>query len=171
MARPRVISADEAARIFPQNRYIWRTNKRGQAILVSVSKKHKFARGKGIRMEFKRRSQLTGSLSNVKGNQQRAEKLAGVKRGTGLFDDPLSSTPTVIGVTRVVRKPQLKRLLRQQAAGKNVKIPKRLTLTRNELKQISRQGAPKVLKSPSEVKLPRSISFSDFQKARGISRS
>jgi len=120
MPRARTVSINEVQQRLGANakaRYF--TNKRGQKFVI-FEKKHPFPRGNGVRLEFKRKSvgNLTDELRGIKRRQEKAEKAAGVKRGNGLFDNPLSSEPNVVGVKRIIRKQQIAKQLRLHQAGK-----------------------------------------------------
>ncbi len=106
----------------PNMKLIVRTNRKGQKFVIGVAQKNPYPRGKGVRFEFKRGSAsfLTGNLATIKRNQEIAEKRAKVKRGNGLFDNPLSVSPRVIGVKRIIRKKQIAAKLRQ-----NIKLSKK----------------------------------------------
>jgi len=123
MPRARTVSIDEISQRLPNARGRYFTNKRGQKFIV-FERKHKFPRGNGIRLQFKLRKtsggSLTDELRSIKVHQERAEKLANVKRGNGLFDNPLQSQPNVIGVVRIIRKKQVGRLLKLQQQGKKL---------------------------------------------------
>jgi hypothetical protein len=126
MPRAKTVSINEVQDRLRGSRGRYFTNKRGQKFVV-FEKKHKFPRGHGIRVQFKRKSSgsLTDQLREIKRNQERAEKQAGVKKGNGLFDNPLSSEPQVIGVQRVIRKQQIARQLKAFKAGKRIKLSKK----------------------------------------------
>ncbi len=120
----------------PSMKLIVRTNKKGQKFVIGVAKKNPFPRGNGVRFLFKRGSAsfLTGNLNLIKKNQERAEKRAKVKRGNGLFDDPLSGRPSVVGVVKIIRKKQLAAKLR-----KNIKLSKK-DIARLSRKQARQRG-------------------------------
>jgi len=128
MPRARTVSIDQVRETLPGAKGRFFTNKRGQKFVV-FEKKHKFPRGNGIRVEFKLRktrgSSLNDQLRGIKNSQERAEKAAGVKRGNGLFDNPLSGEPNVIGVKKIIRKQQVAKQIRQFKAGKRIKLSKK----------------------------------------------
>ena len=120
MPRSRTISLSEVhGRLGGDAKARYLTNKRGQKFII-FEKKHPFPRGKGVRLEFKRKSatNLTDELRSIKIRQEKAEKAAGIKRGNGLFDNPLSNEPNVIGVKRIIRKQQIAKQIRLHQAGK-----------------------------------------------------
>lgn len=128
MPRPQKITAAEFGARNPQAKGIFFTDKRGVRRFIASEKKHKFPQGKGIRVTFGRGStggNLTNELKNIKRNQERAEKKVRIKRGIGLFDNPLSPQPQVVGVKRIVRKQQLAAQIRRFQQGKSKKISKK----------------------------------------------
>lgn len=118
----------------PNMKLIVRTNKKGQKFVIGVAQKNPYPRGRGVRFEFKRGSGvlLDGNLKSIKRNQEIAEKAAKVKRGNGLFDNPLSSRPRVIGVKRIIRKKQIAAKLRQ-----------RIPLSKKDIERLSKKQAKK----------------------------
>lgn len=124
MPRAKKITAEELVRLSPSAKGVWRTTKKGTKIWI-YEKGHKFPRGHGSRLLIKRNARLSSQAASVKAAQERAERQAGIKKGTGLFDDPFSPNPRVTGVTRIVRKAQIKALVRKYQAGKIKKLPKR----------------------------------------------
>lgn len=151
MPRARTVSIDEVRNQLGENaKARWYTTSRGQKYVL-FERKHKFPRGNGIRLQFKLRKSrgqsLTDDLRGIKRSQERAEKQANVKRGNGLFDNPLSSRPTVIGVVRVIRKKQVGRLLRLQQQGKK--------LTRSQQRRLFNLAKKKGATNQSGAKLPK----------------
>lgn len=67
-----------------------------------------FQQGRGVRLQVRYYRDIRGNsrLVKIKQNQIRAERKADVRVGTGLFDDPLSDNPKVIGVVRPARRKQ-----------------------------------------------------------------
>ncbi len=122
----RKITAAEFGARNPNAKGVFRTTRKGQKVFIAFEKKHKFPQGKGIRVTFGRKkgSEVTGQLHSIKRAQERAEKKQGIKRGVGLFDNPLSSSPNVIGVRRVVRKTQLETQIKKFQQGKIKKLSK-----------------------------------------------
>jgi len=128
MPRPQKITAAEFGARNPQAKGVFRTDKRGVRVFIAFEKKHKFPQGKGIRVTFGRSTtsgNLTNELRNIKRNQERAEKKVKIKKGIGLFDNPLSPQPQVVGVKRIVRKQQLAAQIRRFQQGKSKKISKK----------------------------------------------
>jgi len=122
----RKITAEEFAQLNPRAKGNWRTTKKGQKVFIAFDKKHKFPQGKGIRVTFgrKRGVDISGELLSIKRAQERAERKEGIKRGVGLFDNPLATTPEVIGVRRIVRKTQLETQIKKYQQGKIRKLSK-----------------------------------------------
>lgn len=155
MPRARTISLNEVQdRIGGNAKARYLTNKRGQKFII-FEKKHPFPRGKGVRLSFKRKSagNLTDELRTIKRRQEKAEKAAGVKRGNGLFDNPLSSDPNVIGVVKVIRKQQIAKQVRLHQAGK---IPTH---------KLSKKAQARVfgLAKRQGAKIPRGVDPADVQ--------
>lgn len=127
MPRAPRITAGEFGQRNPQAKGVFRTSKKGQKFFIAFEKKHKFPQGKGVRVTFGRgsTSNLTNELRSVKRNQERSEKQAKIKKGIGLFDNPLSQSPKVIGVKRIVRKQQLQAQIRRFQQGRSKKISKK----------------------------------------------
>ncbi len=122
----RKITAEEFAQINPRAKGNWRTTKKGQKVFIAFDKKHKLPQGKGIRVTFGRKkgADVSSELLSIKRSQERAERKAGIKRGVGLFDNPLSSNPKAIGVRRIVRKTQLETQIKKFQQGKIKKLSK-----------------------------------------------
>jgi len=128
MPRPQKITAAEFGQRNPQAKGVFRTDKRGVRIFIASEKKHKFPQGKGIRVTFGRGSSvgnLTNELRSIKKNQEKAEKKVRIKKGIGLFDNPLSPQPQVVGVKRIVRKQQLAAQIRRFKQGKTKILTKK----------------------------------------------
>ncbi len=127
MPRAPRITPEEFSRLAGgQAKGIYRTNKKGQPIYISYGKLHPLPRGRGSRLLYKRGARLNPRLADIKRAQEKAEKNRGIKKGTGLFEDPLSPNPKVIGVTRIVRKQQLAAQLRKyRATGGRSKLSKK----------------------------------------------
>jgi len=127
MPRAPRITAGEFARRNPEAKGIFRTDRRGVKIFIAFEKKHPFPQGKGIRVSFGRgtRENLTDQLRLIKRNQEKAERKVKVKKGIGLFDNPLANSPNVVGVKRIVRKKQLESQIRRYEQGKSKKISSR----------------------------------------------
>jgi len=128
MPRPQKITAAEFGAKNPTAKGVFRTDKRGVKVFIAFEKKHKFPQGKGVRVTFGRGStsgNLTDELRNIKRNQERAEKRVKIKKGIGLFDNPLSPEPRVVGVKRIVRKQQLAAQIRKFQSGKSKKLSKK----------------------------------------------
>lgn len=156
MPRSPKVSAAEFAQRVPQAKGSWRTSKKGQKFII-FEKKHKYPQGHGIRLEYKRGAGglLTGQLASIKRAQERAERQAGVKKGIGLFDNPLSATPRVIGVKRIVRKTQLKAQIRKFQQGKRVKLSKKALERLTRMSGRGKPGGGKVLTTPVFVGILR----------------
>lgn len=140
----RKITAAEFGARNPQAKGVFRTTKKGQRIFIAFEKKHKFPQGKGIRLSFGRKKgvQITDELRSIKKAQERSERKAGVKRGVGLFDNPLSSHPEVVGVRRIVRKSQLQSQIRRFERGETKKLSKRARVRAESLLRVKgRKGA------------------------------
>lgn len=122
----RKITAEEFGKRNPQAKGVFRTTKKGQKVFIAFEKKHKFPQGKGIRVIFGRKkgSDVSGELHSIKRSQERAERQAGIKRGVGLFDNPLAPNPKVVGVRRIVRKTQLETQIKKFQQGKIKKLSK-----------------------------------------------
>ncbi len=122
----RKITAEEFGKRNPQAKGVFRTTKKGQKVFIAFEKKHKFPQGKGIRVSFGRKKgiEITDELRSIKKAQERAERKDGIKRGVGLFDNPLSPNPRVVGVRRVVRKTQLETQIKKFQQGKIKKLSK-----------------------------------------------
>jgi len=122
----RKITAGEFGRRNPNAKGVYRTTKKGQKIFIAVEKKHQFPQGKGIRVTFGRKKGvlISGQLLSIKRAQERAERKKGIKRGVGLFDNPLAADPEVIGVRRIVRKTQLETQIKKFQQGKIRKLSK-----------------------------------------------
>ena len=96
----------------------------GRRVLLTPSAKVRpvkqlLIQGRGSRFTVRFNRYLTPELQRIKARQTRAERKAGVRVGNGLFDDPLSSNPKVIGVVKVQRKRQ-----QHPASGKKVRLRK-----------------------------------------------
>jgi len=124
MPRAPKITAGEFGRRNPESKGTFKTLRSGQRVFISFEKKHPFPQGKGVRVTFGRgtRGNLTDQLRNIKRSQEKAERKARVKKGIGLFDNPLANTPNVVGVKRIVRKKQLEGEIRRYQSGKSKKI-------------------------------------------------
>jgi len=72
--------------------------------------------GRGSRFTVRYRRYLTPDLAVIKARQIRAERKAGIRVGYGLFDNPLSERPVVIGVVKPQRKRQ-----QHPASGKRIR--------------------------------------------------
>ncbi|GEM_PF-6907359 len=136
----RSITAAEFGARNPQAKGVFRTTKKGQKIFIAFEKKHKFPQGNGIRILFGRKkgSDITGELISIKRAQERAERKEGIKRGVGLFDNPLASNPKVVGVRRIVRKTQLETQIKKFQQGKIRKLSK------SALLKVQRRGGGKI---------------------------
>ena len=140
MPRAPKLSAEEFARRSPGAKGIYRTSKKGQKFFIAFEKKHKYPQGRGIRVQFGRgiSGSLTSELASIKRAQERAERQAKIKKGIGLFDNPLSSEPRVIGVKRIVRKAQVKAQIRRYQQG--LVQGKRIKLSKKALERLQRRG-------------------------------
>lgn len=139
MPRAPRITAAEFGKRNPQAKGVFRTGKGGQKFFIAFEKKHRFPQGKGVRVTFGRGTggNLTNELRNIKRNQERAERKVKIKKGIGLFDNPLSNQPNVIGVKRVVRKKQVAAQIRKaKASGRP--IPKRISM--KEVKKFEKRN-------------------------------
>lgn len=157
MPRAPSITAAEFGARNPQAKGRYFTNKRGQKVYVAYEKKHKFPQGRGIRVDFKRKTPagiLTNELLRIKRNQERAERRAKIKKGIGLFDNPLSDNLKVIGVKRVVRKQQVEAQIRKfrqaQQQGRTIKLSKkaRARLERRQFGSFSRSSSQQKQSQP-----------------------
>jgi hypothetical protein len=154
MPRARTVTISEVQdRLGGNTKARFFTTKRGQKAVI-FEKKHPFPRGKGVRLEFKRKSagNLTDELRTIKRRQEKAERLAGVKRGNGLFDNPLSGDPNVIGVKRIIRKQQVAKQVRLHKAGK---IP---------IHRLSKKAQARVLGLAKKqgAKIPKGVNAADI---------
>jgi len=158
MPRAPKITAGEFGQRNPQAKGVFRTSKKGQKFFIAFEKKHRFPQGNGVRVTFGRgsnRGNLSSELQQIKRNQERAERQAKIKKGIGLFDNPLSQTPKVVGVKRIVRKQQLAAQIKRVQQGKSKKISKRALakLQRRKGGQGSIKGVVQQGKNPRDVVL------------------
>lgn len=106
----------------------WITLANGQKILVKKGTKFRKAKrtdlpqGHGSRLHLRYWKYVAphAELVRIKRMQERAERRAGVRVGNGLFDNPLSPNPRIIGVVKPERKRQ-----QHPKSGKRVYVRKK----------------------------------------------
>jgi hypothetical protein len=89
--------------------YRWITDRHGKRKRIPIKEfnPNRYKKGRGSRITVFHPTRVPINIAVIKKKQDRAEKLAGMRRtGYGLFDNPLSDRPILIGYTKVPRKRQ-----------------------------------------------------------------
>jgi len=138
-------------RVVPKGTRILVNRKTGGRFLVSPNYtlrnvKPFLIQGRGSRFTVRYAKYLTPDLQRIKARQTRAERKAGIRVGNGLFDNPLSERPVVIGMVKPQRRkqqhPHSGKAVRQRrgSTGKHSKARKVSGLSASQI--LLRQGRP-----------------------------